>query len=245
MCSWTSDVWCNFMLRYTVVRVPKLPVVKVEDDTDPSFRQIHLTSKGILILQRDRRQFRHNSRRYLVDKLTNDFCATPAELLSNWATHRNITKPRETSWNITKPHETSWRNMHMSSYTFLSWDATDFEIQSYHQPIKQQLHLSNIGQIQTCAELVMKMYEIFVKNHLSETSTGYIMIYYNVERIVAIAACFLGLTAVLSADRWGVLLPYHGMSGFTFGKWCRFMLLRPQSRQAFNAIYINILYLAL
>lgn len=234
----TDVLLVNFMLRYTVVRVPKLPVVKVEDDTDPSFRQIHLTSKGILIL-RQATQLSTIPRWQVDERLLRHASWAPQQLGNSLTIQIH-----ETSWNLVKHHETS-RNMHMSSYTFLSWDATDFEIQSYHQPIKQQLHLSNIGQIQTCAELVMKMYEIFVKNHLSETSTGYIMIYYNVERIVAIAACFLGLTAVLSADRWGVLLPYHGMSGFTFDKWCRFRLLRTQSRQAFNAIYINILYLAL
>ena len=37
-------------LCWDVVQVPKLPVVlKVEDDTDPRFRQIHLVSKGVVL----------------------------------------------------------------------------------------------------------------------------------------------------------------------------------------------------
>ncbi len=87
------------------------------------------------------------------------------------------------------------------------------------------------------SELVMKIYEVFVKRSFVWNFNWIHNDTYHVESIVAIAACFLRLTAVLPADRWGVLLPYHGMSGFTFGKWCRFRLLRTQSRQAFNVIY--------
>ena len=106
----TDVLLVNFMLRYTVVRVPKLPVVKVEDDTDPSFRQIHLTSKGILILRQatqlstiprwqvDERLLRHAS--WAPQQLGN----SPKHHETSW----NIVKPRETSWNLVKPDETSW-----------------------------------------------------------------------------------------------------------------------------------------
>ena len=96
----TDVLLVNFMLRYTVVRVPKLPVVKVEDDTDPSFRQIHLTSKGILIL-RQATQLSTIPRWQVDERLLRHASWAPQQLGNSLTIQIH-----ETSWNLVKHHVT-------------------------------------------------------------------------------------------------------------------------------------------